>query len=305
MAAPTEVLDFLTTYIPADTPQVSNCYEVWRKDFGFDDSGVSLGFFLASCDIVMDGGGGIKACDQKENDKSGCKSKGPHTHKPEVGNNSNSILMDGKTSIKGYTAVEIASLISNISFYFTELNVLRFFRSRNQLSKKNVKSRLTMKMVNSDPSALFDLSASLPNKMKTLKAGLVAASKDDEWIKYRLTASSTPSLIMSAKTAMCALSMTTDADYKAVSNAILDPTELSRVRLIDKKMVTYTAAYLTASSKFPDGWYMGEKAKDDCDPASWKHLIILFKAFNKVSTTEVKDDASMDDLKAIGANYKV
>lgn len=83
---------------------------------------------------------------------------------------------------------------------------------------------------------------------------------DDDWMKYRTSAASTPTLVKSALDLLGNFYTFPPEWTASVEAALATPGDLEMVRRIPEVLVVLTAAFLKAIENYPEHWYQGNRA---------------------------------------------
>jgi len=127
--------------------------------------------------------------------------------------------------------------------------------------------------------------------------------EDSVWMGYRLSASSTPTLVKKFLDETLALSagVFDQADIHLLDVALADLEDLDASRAIPRNMIIATHSYLRAMGSLPEDWYQGERAIQEGSTIyanAWFFASRKFKELG-VSKTAIESAATIAEVNQI------
>lgn len=127
--------------------------------------------------------------------------------------------------------------------------------------------------------------------------------EDSVWMDYRLSASSTPTLVKKFLDETVALSagIFDQQDIDLVTVALADLEDLDASRAIPRNMIIATHSYLRAMGSLPEDWYQGERAVQEGSSIyanAWFYASRKFKELG-VSKTAIESATTIVDVNQI------
>jgi hypothetical protein len=136
------------------------------------------------------------------------------------------------------------------------------------MSKDSIKSYFAQfKMMGVRGHEVYRVVQSLALLLPNVRDVANLDKSDSPWMKYRLNASSTPSLCQRVLDIWgdSVPGMISENTKASILAAVAEPWNLTKARVIPSKMITLTHATLTAFKCYPEGWYYGDSHKSSCN----------------------------------------
>jgi len=185
------------------------------------------------------------------------------------------ILAHAEANIKAFGA-KFTGAIARAPTYVTDLVLAQ---QAKRMKKANIKAYFAQyDMPNVSGVEVIRVVEALGRRMGLIRnvAGLVNA--ETPWMKYRLSATSTPSLCIRAMEIWGASvpNLISAQTIALINNAAAAPWDVNLARLIPGKMITLTHATLSAFKSLPEDWYYGTSHKSSCN-------LMLYRGFYKAA----------------------
>lgn len=145
-------------------------------------------------------------------------------------------------------------------------------------------------------SILYPMRANLPD----VTHAALASNPDSQWVKYRVTASSTPSLFQRAEGSVPLTynALIPNEVKDTIYEALIDPASLAKSRLIPEVFVGYLAAMLDGADMKPDAWFAGERAANIISGRKYRLIKECAKKETSLATDLVSGATTLDEFKA-------
>jgi hypothetical protein len=209
-------------------------------------------------------------------------------------------LNDLDGAVQGFVLVELLSRIPVVFSWVVPLTAAMKVRGKN-FGRSHVISFLHSV---DGPIACAGKIASLMKPFASVvecKTNLVfEANPGNNWIRYRLTASSTPGLFSKASAAVPSTyaAVVVQATRDLVQAARDHPTDPTYARAIPETAVGDLAAMLEGAGMYPAEWFAGERAKSSVSQLRYRMIKTAAKKELEISTTAMNDAMTLVQLRA-------
>jgi len=186
---------------------------------------------------------------------------------------------------------DLATLFNGANVYILDLvsatgvkelkpqGIKNYFLSRNikGVDGRSIKPYIEM-MANYLPRAINDA---------VIRAFVTDPGRQNDFVKYHITATSTPALVAKVKGMVAGLipNMLTAATVTLIDAAVAEPWDKAAADRIPQAVVALTHAALDAFGVLPEDWYQGNKAKDATPPALYAMYKTYFTRFKAIIAT--------------------